>query len=344
MYGHEGLARGARAVYPPPSLRSMASEPTTPDRPHRAGFVALCGRPNVGKSTLLNALVGADLAVASRLPQTTRQRLLGIWSTPDLQAVLVDTPGIHRAKSALNRYMVDEALRGASGVDLVLLLAETPVLTDPEAAAAWTPGEGAVAALEAVVPLGAPIALVLTKIDRLLERQHLLPVIAAWSRLHPFAAVLPVAATTGEGMDALRAEIAARLPEGPGFFDPDQLSDRDMRWHAGERVREAIFRFLGEELPYSCAVTVESYREQRRPPKDIIRATVHVERESQKPMVIGKGGQTVRKISSAARQAIAAFTGRACDLFLTVKVTRNWTRDPELMEKLGYHQPVGGES
>jgi len=324
---------------------TMAQEPTTtPEIPHRSGFVALCGRPNVGKSTLLNALVGSDLAIASRLPQTTRQRLLGIWSEPGVQAVLVDTPGIHRAKSALNRYMVDEALRAAADVDLVLLLAEAPVVADAEAAAGWTPGEGALAALEAVRPLKAPIALVLTKIDRLADRQLLLPIIATWSRLHPFVAILPIAATTGEGMEGLRAEVLRRLPEGPALYDDDQLSDRDMRWHAGERVREAIFRFLGEELPYSCAVTVESYREQRRPPKDVIRATVHVERESQKAMVIGKGGQAIRKISTAARQAIAAFTGRGCDLFLTVKVTRNWTRDPEMMEKLGYHQPVGGES
>jgi GTP-binding protein Era len=324
----------------------VAPLPTTPETksPHRAGYVALCGRPNVGKSTLLNALVGAELAIASSQPQTTRQRLLGMWSTDEIQAILVDTPGIHRARSALNRYMVDEAVRGASDVDLVLFLAEAPVLADQTTAEAWTPGEGALAALEAVAGLRAPIALVITKVDRIAERSLLLPVIAKLSRLHDFAAVLPVAATTGEGMEALRAEITRHLPEGPALYDPEQLSDRDLRWHAGERVREAIFRFLGEELPYSCAVTVESYREQQRPPKDIVRATVHVERESQKPMVIGKGGQTIRKISSTAREAFAAFTGRACDLFLTVKVTRNWTREPELMKKLGYHQPVGGDS
>ncbi|MEZ4453612.1 MAG: GTPase Era [Nannocystaceae bacterium] len=313
-----------------------------PETPFRAGVVALCGRPNVGKSTLLNALVGAELAVATRLPQTTRQRLLGIWSGPGFQAVLADTPGIHRARSSLNRYMVDEAIRGASGVDLILLLAEVPILADAAAAAAWQPGEGALAALEAVKGAGAPIALVLTKIDHLATRDHLLPVIAAWSALHDFSAVLPISAERGEGLDALRDAVMAALPEGPPHYEDEQLSDRDLRWHAGERVREAIFRFLGAELPYSTAVTIESFREERA--RDVIRATVHVERESQKPVVIGKGGQGIRKISMTARESIAKLTGRPCDLFLTVKVTRNWTRDPVLMRRLGYHEAVGGES
>ena len=157
-------------------------------------------------------------------------------------------------------------------------------------------------------------------------------------------AIVPIAATTGEGLETLREVVQGRLPEGEALYDPETLSDRDLRWHAGERVREAIFALLSDELPYSCAVTIESFREQRRPAKDVIRAIVHVERESQKAMVIGKGGQTIREISMRARQAIAELTGRPCDLFLTVKVTRNWTRDPELMARLGYHQPVGGES
>ncbi len=312
--------------------------------PFRAGMVALCGRPNVGKSTLLNALMGADLAVASRLPQTTRERLLGLWSTDEFQAVLVDTPGIHRARSPLNRFMVDEAVRGATGVDLVLLLAEAPMLADIELAEAWEPGEGAKAALATVAQSGAPVVLVLTKIDRLKQRDLLLPVIARWAGLHDFAAVLPVSAIQGEGLGDLRQLVSDALPESPPLYDVDALSDRDMRWHAGERVREALFRHLKDELPYSCAVTIESYKEQRKPPKDVIRANVHVERESQKPMVIGAAGRTIRKISMDARAAIAELTGRSCDLFLKVTVTKNWTKDPELMARLGYHQPVGAES
>lgn len=310
----------------------------------RAGTVALCGRPNVGKSTLLNALVGSDLAVATRFPQTTRERQLGVWSGEGFQAVLVDTPGIHRAKSALNRFMVDEALRGAQAVELVLLLAEAPVLPDAEAAEAWTPGEGARAALEAIAATGRPIALVLTKVDRVADRALLLPVLRTWSQLHPFTALIPVSATTGEGLEVLREHVVAALPVAPALFPEDQLSDRAMRWHAGERVRAALFAHLRDELPYCCAVTVESFKEQRRPPRDIIRASVHVERESQKPMVIGRGAETIKAISMAARRAIAELTGRPCELYLEVKVTPNWTRDPALMERLGLHAPVGGES
>ncbi|HEY0137604.1 MAG TPA: GTPase Era [Nannocystis sp.] len=325
---------------PPPD------EPVDPAVPadFRAGQVGLCGRPNVGKSTLLNALVGAELAVATRFPQTTRERLLGVWTTDKLQAVLVDTPGIHRARSALNRFMVDEALRGARAVDLLLLLAEVPQLPDPEAAATWEPGEGAIAALEALKEVKKPITLVMTKVDRLHPPELLLPVIAKWTALHEFAAVLPVSAHTGAGLDALRAHIAAGLPLRAPYFEEDQLSDRSMRWHAGERVRAALFRHLGDELPYACAVTIEAFKEQKRPPKDIIRATIHVERESQKPMVIGKGGQTIKAISIDARKAISTLTGRACDLFLNVAVTANWTRDAALMQRLGLHEAIGGES
>ncbi len=325
---------------PPPA------EPTDPNVPEgfRAGQVGLCGRPNVGKSTLLNAIVGAELAVATRFPQTTRERLLGVWTTPEIQAVLVDTPGIHRAKSALNRFMVDEALRGARAVDVLLLLAEVPQLPDAAAAEEWQPGEGALAALEALKEVRKPITLVMTKVDRLSPSELLLPIIARWNSLHDFAAVLPVSAVTGVGLDALRAHIAASLPVRAPYYDEDQLSDRSMRWHAGERVRAALFRNLGDELPYACAVTIEAFKEQKRPPKDIIRATIHVERESQKPMIIGKGGQTIKGISIDARKAISTLTGRACDLFLNVSVTANWTRDAALMQRLGLHEAVGGES
>lgn len=320
-------------------------DPNAPtEMPFRAGHVALCGRPNVGKSTLLNTLVGSELAIATEFPQTTRERLLGVWTGEGFQAVLVDTPGIHRAKSALNRFMVDEALRGARSVDLILSLAEAPIVADAAAAEAWEPGPGAAAALASLAETGRPIALVLTKCDRLRDKALLLPVLQKWSTLHTFTALLPVSAITGQGLEALREHVAAQLPESPPIFDPDELSDRAVRWHAGERVRAALFANLRDELPYSCAVTIESFREQRTPPRDIVRASVHVERESQKPMVIGKGGQTIKAISMAARRAIAELTGRPCELYLEVKVTSNWTRDPALMERLGLHAPVGGAS
>ncbi len=322
----------------------MAETTPTGEAEFRAGFLALCGRPNVGKSTLLNALLRTELALATRFPQTTRERMLGIWSESNFQAVLIDTPGIHRARSAFNKYMVREAERGARDADVVMLLAEVPRLPDIEAAEQWEPGESALAALKTLADVGKPIILVLTKVDRLSERTHLLPIIARWQGLHEFSAVVPVCALRGQGLRKLREVVHASLPPGEPLFDRDNLSDRGMRWHAGERVRAALFRNLSQELPYSCAVTIESYREQRKPPKDTIRATVHVERESQKKVVIGKGGQTIRAISMQARQEIAELTQRPCDLFLTVRLTRNWTKDPDLMKRLGYHQAIGGEA
>ena len=309
---------------------------------HRAGFVALCGRPNVGKSTLLNALLGTELAVASALPQTTRERMLGVWSTARFQAVLVDTPGIHRARSALNTFMVDEAMRGARDVDLVLMLAEIPIVADSETAERWEPGPGALAVLSALEKTGRPLGLVLTKLDRLSSPGLQLPIIRAWSSRASFAFIVPTSARAGNGLDRLEDELVRFLPESPPLYDAEQLSDRAMRWHAGERVRAALFATLSQELPYSCAVTIESFKE--RPEKDTIRAVIHVERDSQKAILIGRKGKTIKSISTRARQDIAEFTGRPCDLFVNVKVTRNWTKNPVLLEKLGYHEPVGGES
>jgi len=315
----------------------MGDTPASSDLPHRSGFVAICGRPNVGKSTLLNALVGEPVAVATAHPQTTRERLLGIWTRPGFQAVLVDTPGIHRARSALNRFMVEQALRGARDVDLVLLLAETPALQDDAQAEGWAPGEVAREGLAALAELGRPMTLVLTKIDRLADRRWLLPVIQAWMREHPFEAVVPTSAVTGEGLPELQAEVVARLPEGPAYYDAEQLTDRDLRWHGAELVRAELFEHLGQELPYSCAVRVTAWQE--RDDRDTVRATIYVERDSQKGIVIGKGGRVIKALSTGARRRISALTGRPCDLVLQVAVARDWTRDPEQLTRLGYHDP-----
>lgn len=312
---------------------------------YRSGFVALCGRPNVGKSTLLNALLGEELAVATALPQTTRERMLGIWTTDRFQAVLVDTPGIHRAKSALNRFMVDEALRGAQGVDLILMLAEVPSFpAGPEGEAAvaeWEPGPGAREAVERLAESrGASdqnsprMALVLTKCDLLGSRDLLLPIIAKWQAVHPFDAVIPVSAVHGGGLDALRAEVEQALPERPARFDPEQLTDRNMRWHASELIRGELFARLGQELPYSCAVTITTYKELRA--RDLIEAVIHVERSSQKGIVIGAKGRTIKAISMGARARIEALVGRPCELFLQVRVTPGWSKDPKKLEDLGY--------
>ena len=304
---------------------------------HRSGFVAICGRPNVGKSTLLNALVGEPVAVASDHPQTTRERLLGIWTRPDFQAVLVDTPGIHRPRSALNRFMVSQAVAAARDVDLVLLLAETPMLADAEQAQGWEPGPVALQALQTLIELGHPIVLVLTKIDRLADPALLLPVLQRWSKEHAFAAIVPTAALSGQGLQTLQDEIVSRLPEGPRYFDSEDLSDRNLRWHAAELVRGELFEHLRQELPYSCAVVVQRFKHGAQ--RDRVQATVYVERESQKGMVIGKKASTIKAISQAARARIERLTGRPCDLRLEVDVAKGWTKDPAMLDKLGYRDP-----
>ncbi|EDM75384.1 GTP-binding protein [Plesiocystis pacifica SIR-1] len=304
----------------------------------RSGFVALCGRPNVGKSTLLNALLGEELAVATALPQTTRERMLGIWTSPRFQAVLVDTPGIHKPKSALNKYMVEEAVRGARDVDVILMLAEVPRVPRGKDGHAliqeWEPGPGAKAAVELLAPLGKPMVLVLTKCDLLGERDWLLPIIQRWQAIHAFAGVVPVSAVQGRGLEALREEVEGALPEGPAYYADDQLSDRSMRWHASELIRAELFERLGQELPYSSAVTIREFKELRE--RDRIEATIHVERPSQKGIVIGAKGKSIKAISIGARKRIEQLTGRRCELFLEVRVTAKWTKDPRKLEDLGY--------
>ncbi len=341
----DGSCRAPEETVSPPTAEPGApsggpAEAGASPRPFRSGFVAFCGRPNVGKSTLLNALVGQELAVATRLPQTTRERFFGVLSGDDHQIVLVDTPGIHRARSAFNKFMVEEALAAARDVDVVALLAEVPRLPDAEAARAWQPGPVVRTALETLAGFGHPIVLVPTKVDLMKPRALLLPVLDTWRKLHDFAAVVPVSATRGIGLADLRRELVALLPEGAPYFDPDDLSDRPLRWHAAELVRKILFEKMADEVPYSCAVVVDAYEE--RPRGDRIRATIHVERNSQRGIVIGKGGARIKEVRKAAQKAIERLTGRPVHLFLEVKVTRNWTKDPAAMARLGYRPTRGG--
>lgn len=314
----------------------MLRPPVSTPQPHRFGYVAVCGRPNVGKSTLVNALVGEPVAIATEHPQTTRERMLGIWSQPGFQAVLVDTPGLHRPKSALNRYMVAEALAGCRDVDLVLYVAEIPAI-GADKAGAWEPGDVAKDGLETIAMSKKPIVLVLTKRDRLRDQAALLPIIDAWQKLHSFDAIVPVAALHGEGIDALGREVVARMPEGPAHFPDDQLTNRPLRWHAAELVRAELFEHLDQELPYSCAVVVQRYKEGRE--GDLIEATIYCERDSQRGMVIGKGARVIKAIGIGARARIERLTGRGCDLRLRVDVAQNWTRDPSRLATFGYVPP-----
>ncbi len=302
----------------------------------RSGFVSILGRPNVGKSTLLNALLGQEVALATARPQTTRERMLGVWTTRQFQAVLVDTPGIHSAKSALNRYMVDQATHALDEMDAVLVLAEAPALRDDLALEEWEPGAGAKGVIERLTGARCPVALVLTKCDRLVHEDHLLPIIERWMKVFPFDAVLPTSASSGRGLEAVADYLVEKLPEGPTLYDPDQLSVREMRWHAAELVRGELFARLGDELPYSCAVVIEQYRCE--PQADRIVATIHVERDSQKGIVIGQRASMIKAISIGARARIAELAQRPVELFLEVRVSKDWTKDPVKMAQLGYRE------
>lgn len=311
-------------------------EANTVDDGHRFGFVALFGRPNVGKSTLLNALLGEAVAVATALPQTTRERMLGIWSAPEFQAALIDTPGFHAPKSALNEHMVREAVASVRAADVVALLVEMPQLS-AAARDEWDPGEGAKAALESArsaAARGVPLILVVTKCDLARDPADYELVVQKWRALAEFVEAIGISVDAGTGLDELGRAVSTRLPEGPPLYRDGELSDRSMRWHAAEIIRGVAFAALERELPYSCAVTIGAYREGRQ--RDRIEATLHVERNSQKGIVIGAGGRMIRSISMQARTRIAQLTGRPCDLFLDARVTAHWTREPAQLEALGY--------
>jgi GTP-binding protein Era len=282
---------------------------------HRAGVVALLGRPNAGKSTLLNRLVGQKLAIVTAKPQTTRSRILGISSLPDAQVLWLDTPGLHGGSSKpLNRALNALAETAAEDCDLALLLVE--------------PGRGLDAELGRLR-------------ERLAERGATVLVVASKADLRAPSAAdagvdFHVSGKTGEGVDALLAAVVERLPIAPPFYDdPEQLTDRSLRWLAAECVREAVFEELGQELPYSTAVEIESFDESR-PELVRIRAQLLVERESQKRIVVGSGGAQVKEIGKRAREALETLLETRVFLELWVKVEPNWAQRPRRLAALGY--------
>jgi GTP-binding protein Era len=282
---------------------------------HRAGVVALLGRPNAGKSTLLNRLVGQKLAIVSAKPQTTRSRILGISSLPDAQVLWLDTPGLHGGSGKpLNRALNALAEAAAEDCDLALLLVEPERGLDPELSRLR----------ERLAERGASVLVVASKAD-LRERSAA----DAGVDFH-------VSGKTGAGVDALLAEVVARLPIAPPFYDdPEQLTDRSLRWLAAECVREAVFEELGQELPYSTAVEIESFDESR-PELVRIRAQLLVERESQKRIVVGTGGAQVKEIGKRAREALETLLETRVYLELWVKVEPNWAQRPRRLAALGY--------
>lgn len=287
---------------------------------HRCGTVAIAGRPNTGKSSLLNKLVGEKLAIVSARAQTTRRPVTGILTTEDCQYVFVDLPGYQtKHLNGLNRSLNRSADAGARDCDAVALVLEAGRLgaADREVLARIPPEQQVVA--------------VVNKID---QGGELLPFVDKLSRERAFAAIVPVSARTGKNLPELLRVLRGLLPEGPAIYGPEELTDRDERFFAVELLREKIFRLLGKELPYRCEVSLDSFKEEGKLRR--IEATLWVERESQKPILIGKGGETLKRISTDARKDMERLFGGKVYLGVWVKVKRDWSGDARLLRQLGY--------
>ncbi len=291
----------------------------------KSGFVSLVGRPNAGKSTLLNRLVGTKLAIVSDKPQTTRNRILGVRNYPDAQVVYLDTPGIHRPLHRMNVRMVDTALDTLREVDLLGLVVDA---SEPR-------GKGQAFVFDLVKKAAAPVFLILNKVD-LMKRSRLLPMIDEISRNGEFAEIVPVSAATGENVDRLERAIIARLPAGEPLYPTDYLTDQPERFLAGEIVREKLLQLTREEIPFSSAVRVDRFEEPEGP-KGLLKlyCTILVERESQKPIVIGRGGEMIRRSGTAAREDLERFFGTRVFLDLRVQVKSEWREDDRVLTDLG---------
>jgi len=291
----------------------------------KSGFVSLIGRPNAGKSTLLNRLVGTKLAIVSDKPQTTRNRILGVKNYPDAQVVFLDTPGIHRPLHRMNVRMVDAAVDTIREVDVLGLVVD---VGEP-------PGKGDRFVLDLVKHAKAPVFLILNKID-LVKKSRLLPIIQQYGESGTFAEIIPLSAATGDNVDRLERAIIDRLPEGERLYPEDYLTDQPERFFAAEIVREKLLQFTHAEIPFSSAVVVDRFEEPSGP-KAILRlyCTIVVDRESQKPIVVGRGGEMIKKIGTAAREDLERFFDTRVFLDLHVRVKSEWREDDAVLDDIG---------
>ncbi len=291
----------------------------------KSGFVSLVGRPNAGKSTLLNRLVGAKLAIVSDKPQTTRNRIIGVRNDPGAQVVYVDTPGIHRPLHRMNVRMVDAALDTLREVDVL------GVVVDATEAG----GKGQQFLFGLLKDVSAPVFLILNKID-LMKRPRLLPLIDEFSRKGIFAEIVPVSAQTGENVDRLERAFVERLPDGEPLYPTDYLTDQPERFLAGEIVREKVLQMTRDEIPFSSAVLVDRF-EEAVGPKGMLKlyCTIVVERESQKPIIIGRGGEMIKRIGTAAREDLERFFHTKVFLDVRVQVKSEWREDDRVLTDLG---------
>jgi GTP-binding protein Era len=294
------------------------------DSDFHSGYVAIAGRPNVGKSTLLNHILGQKLSITSRKPQTTRHQILGVKTATTSQVVYVDTPGIHnRRASAINRYMNRAASSVLNDVDIVLFVVQ---------AMQWTDEDEAV--LTRLQGVEAPVLLVINKIDKVSDKDTLLPYIEKLSARYPFAAVTPISALHADNIDRLEAAVTELLPLNPPFFAEDQVTDRSVRFLAAEIIREKLIRELGQELPYTSTVEIEKFEEGEKITR--IFATIYVESQGQKAIIIGSKGARLKSIGSKARVDIETLIDGKVYLQLWVKVREGWSNDEQALRSLGY--------
>lgn len=294
---------------------------------HKSGTVALVGRPNAGKSTLLNALVGEHIAAVSAKPQTTRTRIQGIITRPAGQIVFVDTPGIHKPGYTLNRRMMQYVVDALMQVDVVVLMID----------ATTNFGAGDNFALEMIKEARKPTILLLNKTDRLADKKALLPLIERYSQEYDFIEIIPLSALKGDNRELLVAKLLEYLPEGaPLFEDPEQFTDQLERNIVAELIREKILEMTSQELPYSTAVRTEMWKQERGATE--IHCVIYVERDSQKPIIIGRGGQMLKAIGTRARRDIEKLLGRHVRLTLFVRVQGDWRNDPRTLDELGIEE------
>lgn len=289
----------------------------------KSGFISIIGRPNAGKSTLLNALLGEKISIVSEKPQTTRNVIRGVKNLKDCQIVFVDTPGIHKGRGLLNEFMVKEALASVRDVDGVLYIVEADrKISDDDRFI-----------IKGFKDLKCPVILCINKVDKV-NKLKILPLIEEYSRLYPFKEIVPISALRNDGLVALMDVIAGILPEGPKYFPDDVITDQPERFIAAEMIREKVFLYTREEIPYSVAVTIDSFKENDG--VIAIIATINVERDSQKGIIIGKGGGMLKRIGTEARLDLEKLLGSKIYLELFVRVQADWTRSPGALKEFGY--------
>ncbi|MBF0450310.1 MAG: GTPase Era [Candidatus Magnetomorum sp.] len=298
---------------------------STESSSYQSGFIAILGAPNVGKSTLLNNILGQKISIISRKPQTTRNRVSGVLHRTNGQMIFLDTPGIHVSERLLNRRMVEIAFSAVADVDILLIVVD----------ATFQDQSSEKLLVDHLKQQKTPVILAINKID-CLQKDELLPMIQQYTLWHTFEAIVPISAKTGEQVDRLLQEMEKKLPQGPPYYPDDYITDLPERFIAAEIIREKVFQLTNKEIPYAVAVTVEQFKEDDHRPLVHVLANIHVERDSQKGIIIGKHGAMLKRIGSRARIEIERMTGVQVMLKLYVKVQKNWANDARALERFGY--------